>query len=938
MALPQNYLTQSMSTNPRVWWWLEVSGLPYAYGNFSGSSTLFAQRSFINARHLGVKPLMIDTPRGFSQQIDPISAESSLSSVNIKLLDHDAKSNQDSQLTKAFGLSHNRTFLNTQTAGKAIGASFYYNNSSGSVTNEVRSSDTLNANYVTPNTPIVPSYASYVAALTFSSSHDTTNLFPATNGVVYVSNEGLSYTSRIVEQRSQGYQTTFVICKRAFYTNYLNVPTGSLAAEPLYSYQQETLFPGASGSWYVSASTYFKGPFNPFARNIYANTMGYQSIQTIGSRLCTLYSYLSSSQPTTSAELTSGSIIRHRGFISSIQQLEGGVGYDLKIDSVDRKIAGFIGKDKTKKIFSNQIKTKLRYGIAYSDGKLSEFDDETDEDKIKPLTIFSPAGMLQPHSKYNTSVLVVEKSTISAILDNPITNNGLAALNKTRYNKKVFFVRIDKEIFAVEYGFSAGTAEAPFTNLLLGPGNTVLYILKRGCFGTRVSMHEIGAEVAEVMPLVGTLNGTFISNAEDERVWLPLMKTDPASMMLNILTSTGNRNTNGSYDTFPEDWSISIPQTWIDIAEIETNIRRYLPTGVASIIDQPFEVLGWIREQVSKPFRLFPVNKLNGLFTLRLLESPNSRTTNIKNINHDDLIDTPRWDANLGSSIGEVAVEFNKQPDNKYGIKNVLLNVDTKTLYDGAYGSISMTSDLLRDQPNWDNESTYRFQSDSLAAGSQHISDLFSWYQAWWTVPRPIIDLKLKYEHHTVEPGDYLWLSSSIIPNEQGTLGVVSGTMFVISKKIDSTKGYVDLSCIDMQNTSNVRCIAPSIIILSASNLGSSGYRVYSHITSASCSPLSEEDDCSFFSVGDKVKIWRANLDLSSSLVHVTTVSSRSINISGSFGTLIPSAGCVVMYAPYEQSVSAQQSMYAYMANEQLQLISGSGGVYTTGSAHIHIP
>lgn len=931
MALPQNYLTQSMSTSPRTWWWLEIAGLPRAYGNFSGSYTLFQERQYNPWRLNGVKPLMLEPPRGFSQQIDPLSGESSLSSIQIKLVDHDAKANQVSQLTTALGLSKNRTILNATSAGRLVEAQYVYHNSSGSLT-----TGSINVNSDT-GTPVIPSYATYVLSMVFSSSYDVSSYYPTASGDIVVNNERFRYADVIWIRRGSGYQNWFRGCQRSYFTDFQST-TGSLNTET-YAYQQEALFLNTSAS-YVSASTQYKDPFNPYSKDIYGGTVGLPDIQTIGSRLCTLYSYLSSSQPSTAAEIMSSSVVRFRGFVSSVQQLEGGTGYELKIDSVDRKIAGFIGKDKTKKLFSNQIKTKLVKGLAYSSTK--QMSDGTEDDDFDALTSFAPFYKPPVGTTYNTTVIEVPRSDIDFMLsgsaNNP-RNNGLARLNKIRFNKAVFFVKIDDEILAIEDNFVPSALERSYTNILTIPSQKTLYIIKRGCFGTKIEGHKAGSEMIEVMPLVGSLTGKFIASPLDERVWLPLMKTDIGSILLNILTSTGVRSSNGAYDTFPDDWSLAIPQAWIDVAEIELIRNRLLPVGCSTIITEPFEVLNFIREQVSKPFRLFPVNKLNGLFTLRAYDPPTPRTTNKFIINHSDLINTPRWDANLGSSIGQVTIESNKNIKGDYGVVTPFLNVDAMTLFDGAYGSIKIESDFLRDGPTFDDQSNYRFQTDTLAAGSQHINDLVSWYEAWWTVPRPVIDIKLKYKQHIVEPGDYLILSSSIIPNEDGTLGVTSASLFVTSKKFDDTKGYVNLSCIDMQNAGQVRNIAPSIIISSASNQGSNTYRVYAQVGQLGCAPLSGENDCSFFYVGDKVKVWRANLDLSSSLATVTAVNSTSIDINAtSYGSLIPSIGCVIMYAPYEQSVSSQQSMYAYMANEAYQLVTGSAGVYTTGSAHIHIP
>lgn len=75
MSVPQNYLTVIDGTESTHGRWIEIEGIPYAYGSFARSSDFFSSRASLD-RFLGVRSYLLKTPKLLDQKIDTLEGGS----------------------------------------------------------------------------------------------------------------------------------------------------------------------------------------------------------------------------------------------------------------------------------------------------------------------------------------------------------------------------------------------------------------------------------------------------------------------------------------------------------------------------------------------------------------------------------------------------------------------------------------------------------------------------------------------------------------------------------------------------------------------------------------------------------------------------------------------------------------------------------------------
>jgi hypothetical protein len=88
VSVPAAYLTSAALRSARVWKWIEIKGLPYAFGDFSATSSIFSGRA-ASEQFAGVLPFVLEPPKGFDQRVDPLKSTASIGTLSFDLVDRD---------------------------------------------------------------------------------------------------------------------------------------------------------------------------------------------------------------------------------------------------------------------------------------------------------------------------------------------------------------------------------------------------------------------------------------------------------------------------------------------------------------------------------------------------------------------------------------------------------------------------------------------------------------------------------------------------------------------------------------------------------------------------------------------------------------------------------------------------------------------------------
>lgn len=772
MSIPEAYRTATGARLVLLWHWLEIEGLPYAYGNFAAGAGLFAGRS---SPLLGVKPWSTQVPAGFDQKVEPLEGRASIGQLRYELLD------RDGTLVSDLGLAVGRR-----------------------------------DNLLTPTTEIAAEATSFAVAQT----PDPT-AYPTTGGVVYVGRETILYASRI--------GSTFSGLTR-----------------------------GAYGSKAQAHGT--GSPISHYPR-------------FLGGRNAVVRYYLGDSEPSNSTH-DAASIARMSGVVAGCVQSRGATCFELTIDSVDRKISGWLGVDRKRMIFDGGLQGTLGWGMPDAFGV---FEPEGDDDVVSPVP-----GEL----------------ALSNGLSDVTRGGTLAGWNHAQGRGAAFFVRVDDELLLIKPRFSHNSGR-------------FFDVLARGLWGTPVQQHHTGAEVREVMPIAWD-----DAKADDPVLkYLPWTSDHPIDIALQIITSTG-AGTNGPYDTLPARWGMGVPVTYLDLEEIERVRDREIPwLRVAGVVTEPVDLREWLAREIYQVFGLFAVSKLNGVYSIRRLAPPMPLDEPAE-LSHREMVTAPQWDSNLANVVGQVIYRFDHDPlAGEHRDAHQTVFQEAQALYNGVFGTVERESSLLR------SGAAGRVPSFPHLPGGAHAwaADQTGWWQAWWERPPPVIDVRCTWEQHLLEPGDLVSLSSSVLPDtEAGSLGINWKTCVVIGKKPNDAQGFVDLQLLQMGlHSSGLRHIAPSARVVSWDE------KEQTLIVEADAFAAPGMTDTQFFAVEYQVRICSPNLAERSAPVRIAEIPDATRVVLVGKPDRTPQPGDILRFSSYVDAIKEQRACYCFRADSN-RLLGGA--------------
>ena len=876
MSLPLAYITASAGNNVRVWNWVEIEGYPWAYGNFACSSSafmtdgIFSNRPYSGSLY-GVKPWMIGAPVGFDQKVDFIEGTSTIASMQVEILDHSGT------LTRDLGLA----------AGMTTGVL------------------------------LLATGSKYTATIGMISG-------------AYIQVTSASLSSSAIHASS-------------------SYPTSCSDYAPFYIGKEAFTYQARNGTQFNGIR---RGMFNSLSIEHPAGALITSQPRSLNQKIAKIYTFISSSAPTTHAlrgQVSSDAITRMVGTVTNCERNKDGTGYVLKIDSIDRKINGFQGAsededaDRKRLIFSNRFRGTLIKGMPGATASGLRYGDSPDDE----IDAFHgpPVGRLS--DKY--LAVNPKDASITPFMHYVSASLGtLAGWNFDQGRGYVFFVKVDDEILMVKW-MSNDDFDANGWSTY-SEADRRLKVLQRGCFGTSTgNQHDRGAEVVEVMPLVGRDNlsaGELLST--DSLYYLPTRfisgsSGHPINLALMLLTSTGKgtnfNNTNSAavnYDKAPKDWSLGVDHRWLDIAEIEaTRDQKIGALSCAGIIQEPFELKSFLQKDIYQVLGMFPVTKLSGSYSMRRVE-PYTPFDDYVSISDSDILLPAKWSSNIKSTIGKASFKFDIGLDGKSLNEEQLIDTDAIELYNGVYGEINRSSQLLReasdetvDRQRKNNSAQLHF-GDLATGGSTWLQNQIGWFQSFFLIASPVIDIRCKFKHHVLEPGDHVFFSDVSIPNVQtGGIGVVSASCIVIGKKIDDKNGVVDLTLIQSVYADNYKRIAPSAKVTAWNDTT----KVMTIAANTDGFAKTGDADINWFKAGDVVGVALNDLSSISTAIAITSVDTALNTITfPSTPSITPVSGShTLVFYQYDSAVARQTSNFAYLARNDGKL----GATNTDGDTFI---
>lgn len=296
--------------------------------------------------------------------------------------------------------------------------------------------------------------------------------------------------------------------------------------------------------------------------------------------------------------------------------------------------------------------------------------------------------------------------------------------------------------------------------------------------------------------------------------------TDPISIILQILQSSGDPAANGNYDKLPATFGCDIHEDDIDVAGFEAAREKYCAEqDLHFCISEPVEAKKWLEEGVLRPFLFFLRETPDGKIGIgRLLTRQEvSQDSTVISLTTDDLGEMP---ANEKASLplGEFEWKINFDPGSReyLGTIRVVMG-NTGELIGNRARKFSLKCPTCYD---------YRVTgSDGSGRGGQHLgmADMISEYIAivwdrFANSPMPKLSIVVPYNRLAdIEIGDALKITCAGVANSRtGARGINSEPYQVVEIRPLPADSAAELLLWQVGvNDANYRAIAPAAKVAS---------------------------------------------------------------------------------------------------------------------------
>lgn len=303
-------------------------------------------------------------------------------------------------------------------------------------------------------------------------------------------------------------------------------------------------------------------------------------------------------------------------------------------------------------------------------------------------------------------------------------------------------------------------------------------------------------------------NGTSLDeahqNGEDVSNYV-LFQGNPVTILLNLILSTGNgtnySGTGTNYDVYPTSQGVGVPYSLVNISSFETQGALY----VSGFYFQQFyqnenECLKFIQSEILRQINAFIFVNQQGQLDINFYYEPVGTLSAIL-LDDTNIIGTPQFDANLQTGnnfYNEIDVSYDYQPVPDFFVTEVLIEDETSQQKYEETSSLAVESRFVK--------SNYGGALIADRIGSILLSRFES--------PPPVITLDTLYTNHLLEPGNRVYLDSSVVPNY--VTGIDGGAPIlceVISVGVNSNSSVtLTLLGIGFNNTDRLATIGPDTL------------------------------------------------------------------------------------------------------------------------------
>lgn len=412
--------------------------------------------------------------------------------------------------------------------------------------------------------------------------------------------------------------------------------------------------------------------------------------------------------------------------------------------------------------------------------------------------------------------------------------------------------------------------------------------------------------------------------------------TDPLSVLLCLLLSkNGDKTNHATYDILPKGIGLGIESRFVAVEEIEA-LRK--STGIGNrnlqfVIKENEDAKKWIEENLLRPNLLFLVetwngaaSTLTGAITVKRLMTRNEAVIagSSLDITEDVMLEMPEFEMRT-LPIGEIKWQVNYDPvEEEYMGEIRILFAESVNRYRGAAQKYNLECQTIYDDRIGKNGRIWRASeySSMPATLGQFISVIWDRFAV---NQMPTLTVEVPYNRlSNCYPGNIVRVTSSTVPNVMtGARGMTNEYFQIVESAPDPKNSSLKLKLwlIGIHDVHTGR-IAPSAKIHDIQDdyksLGHSRVFIYKNAYAASTGYA----DYKFFTVGDKVKFYSANMVPSDSATYTVRATGTSVTydwIELAEAEVDPPPavqdGAVLDTAPYDSCTTTQHSNWAYLAD-----------------------
>jgi len=282
-----------------------------------------------------------------------------------------------------------------------------------------------------------------------------------------------------------------------------------------------------------------------------------------------------------------------------------------------------------------------------------------------------------------------------------------------------------------------------------------------------------------------------------------LYQGNPVTLMLQIALSTGTglnySGTGTNYDVLPTSQGIGIPYSLVNISNFEAQRDLYVSDFYFSnYFSEQTEALKFFQEHILRQASCYLFVNRAGQLDIKAYYAPQG-TLNAITIDDSNIIGNPIFDANLQTGndfYNDIDVTYDYQP-----VQDLFVN--------------EIITENLTSQQEFEEDTTLKIPAKMVKTGfgaEKMISRMTEIFLSRFMTPPPIITLRTFYTNHLLNPGDIVYLNSSVVPNYRtGKNGGPAVLCECISTGTDFSSGIVSviLLGIGFSNQGRFAGIAP---------------------------------------------------------------------------------------------------------------------------------